>query len=501
MGLPPHVPPYLASSSIMSSHPNPDCYGHQGHIYYENGSGPPVSRQSRSPEQSWTSSTPIDDQIGYSQPYQSVDPVRVQLEAHDVEDMSYSINQSESNLLPQVPGVRTDATYTNDDIPLQPSIYFPYDPLIYGQFQHQSGYAPYESYYDPQSYVPNAQTSSNFAQGFPPQTSHGPLASNYLYPSSTQLLPLDLGGPMYLTNPDAPPLPANFSQDGVNTATLELPNANTRRHSHTLPVATSSSNQSSVAGPNRLQPSLPERRRLLPQAADEEQSTARRVIPRSDRAWSVHSTDSYIPGRGKVIPQERYTSNTITSYNTPAPRARITFNLESPDQPGIPITDILSQTGNFARLLNRTETFDMGKLTFTLRILVSLIFDWWYDLWLNIRPPGRQWPGYKPWTKTISAKDWKKNRGPVSRAKLAEVVAKAVRDLIKVGITTVGLPSELGLILSYQKRRNERCHAEYAAEWNVGQDGIQLGQICLVALWQVSRGSWQPQLCLIEPRR
>jgi hypothetical protein len=73
--------------------------------------------------------------------------------------------------------------------------------------------------------------------------------------------------------------------------------------------------------------------------------------------------------------------------------------------------------------------------------------------------------------------DWKKSRGPITRVKLAEAVATAIRDL-------------------FDKYYRERYDTDYV-EWNVGSNGIQLDQICLVALHQVSRGSWQPQLCLL----
>ncbi|KAF8551409.1 hypothetical protein OG21DRAFT_1418013 [Imleria badia] len=92
-----------------------------------------------------------------------------------------------------------------------------------------------------------------------------------------------------------------------------------------------------------------------------------------------------------------------------------------------------------------------------------------------------QWPGYKPWHKTIAAKNWRKLRGPVTRVKLAEAVAIATQELLKA-------------------YRDEPYDSDFGS-WNVGPNGIQLDQICLIALHQVSKGSWQPQLCLLGPRR
>jgi len=167
---------------------------------------------------------------------------------------------------------------------------------------------------------------------------------------------------------------------------------------------------------------------------------------------------SIVPGRGRLIPQEIYTTSSITVSEQ---HPYIPFHLENPEQIGIPIIDILNKSDSFARLQDRTQAFShMGKKTFTLRI---------------------QWPGYKSWSKTIAALDWTKDRSPIPRVKLAEAVATAVRDL-------------------FEKYRNQSYDAD-CAEWNIGPNGIRLEEVCLVSLHQVSRGSWQPGLCLIGPRR
>ncbi|KAI9568067.1 hypothetical protein HD554DRAFT_2022730, partial [Boletus coccyginus] len=163
---------------------------------------------------------------------------------------------------------------------------------------------------------------------------------------------------------------------------------------------------------------------------------------------------------GPLIPQERYITSTIPSYSAPGQHSSITFDLENPDQIGIPIIDILNKTGGFVRIRDRTQAFSQqGKKTFTLRV---------------------QWPGYKLWSKTIAALDWTKSRAPITRVKVAEAVATAIQ----------------GLFEKYRDKPYDPGHAE----WNVGPNGVQLDQICLVALHHVSRGSWQPQLCLLEPR-
>lgn len=129
---------------------------------------------------------------------------------------------------------------------------------------------------------------------------------------------------------------------------------------------------------------------------------------------------------GLLIPQERY-RDTATSYNAPD-QSVVTFNLESPDQIGIPIMDILGKTDGFARIRDGTQSFNMGKKTFTLRVRVS----WPDSSDLLCGLTLLQWPGYQPWAKTIAAMDWTRSRAPVTRVKLAEAVATAIRDLFEV---------------------------------------------------------------------
>lgn len=114
-----------------------------------------------------------------------------------------------------------------------------------------------------------------------------------------------------------------------------------------------------------------------------QKQTARRVAPRHDRARSVlHSTssgshgrsrsNSYVQGRGPLIPQERYTTSSISPYNTADHPPPIIFDLENPHQTGVPIVDLLNKTDSFSRIRDPTQAFShMGKKTFTLRVQVS----------------------------------------------------------------------------------------------------------------------------------
>lgn len=113
------------------------------------------------------------------------------------------------------------------------------------------------------------------------------------------------------------------------------------------------------------------------------------VVSRTHRALSVHSTassDSHrrrrttdVPGRGPLIPQDRYGTNGISTYNIAEQHPPITFNLENPNQVGIPIIDILNKTDTFARIQDGTQAFShMGKKTFTLRVQVGSMGDAFY---------------------------------------------------------------------------------------------------------------------------
>ena len=83
----------------------------------------------------------------------------------------------------------------------------------------------------------------------------------------------------------------------------------------------------------------------------------------------MRSRISEVPGRGPLVPQNRYTTSSVSSFNT----THITFDLENPDQTGIPIVDILNKTAGFNRIRDRSQAFNHmgGKKTFTLRVQVS----------------------------------------------------------------------------------------------------------------------------------
>lgn len=342
----------------------------------------------------------------------------------DLQDVGYSNYPGPSYPLPstslQDPGVGTDAThptFTNvesllpldlhslmiplniqDDIPYHPFAnlpFYPYPESDHGHSQHQPGYTPHgPAHYQTPPLVHHYPAQRiHDSQRFQDLTAH-----SYPSSSSTQLLSQKHDGPSHRTDTgSARPTPDSSTQDGVNTARTD---AGARQHSHPFPVANSPSNQTSAPGPSRPQwPSSPEKKRLLPLTPADEHTvsavcnsctavqltqgqTARRVVPRHDRASGVRSASSLslrpvrssrdVSGRGPLIPQERYITSTIPSYSAPGQHSSITFDLENPDQIGIPIIDILNKTGGFARIRDRTQAFSQqGKKTFTLRVQVS----------------------------------------------------------------------------------------------------------------------------------
>lgn len=338
--------------------------------------------------------------------------------------MSFSFNHPYSlqGTSFQDPGAATDATYDvrslfpfvlySLTIPLGIQINSPFDfvhlPFYHYpdfDFQHQSPYAPHEPIHDSYGHPSiNSAPPMNDSRQYHaltqdihiPQTSQCPPAPVYPSSSSAQLPLVDRGESVYEGDSrSARPTLGRVPPDG--TARTELPNGHAGRHSHPSPVATSPSLQNPAAGPSRPSPSSPERKRVLPLSADEELSVSavcqlyttvqltwkqigRRVIPRSDRASSVHSTSSDSHrrnhstdiGRGPFIPQDRYRTSSISTYNTAEQHPHITFELDNPNQIGIPIIDILNRVDGFDRIRDRAQAFShMGKKTFTLRVQVS----------------------------------------------------------------------------------------------------------------------------------
>ncbi|KAF9644044.1 hypothetical protein BDM02DRAFT_3103514, partial [Thelephora ganbajun] len=88
------------------------------------------------------------------------------------------------------------------------------------------------------------------------------------------------------------------------------------------------------------------------------------------------------------------------------------------------------------------------------------------------------WPGYKSWTKQIKTKDWRREPKPITKAKLANEVAKKVQNFIQDNINELITPG------------SER--------WKVGPGFIEAKDLVLVRLVHVSKGSWQAEFRAFE---
>ncbi|KAK0238872.1 hypothetical protein EDD85DRAFT_1022330 [Armillaria nabsnona] len=90
-----------------------------------------------------------------------------------------------------------------------------------------------------------------------------------------------------------------------------------------------------------------------------------------------------------------------------------------------------------------------------------------------------EWPGYRPWSRQIPARDFRTPPCPITRSKLAKNVAKCVQRFI-------------------QERQGVPMEDDSSPDWRVGtqQNTIRVEDLVLVSLHHVSMGSWQPHLRL-----
>ncbi|KAF9238230.1 hypothetical protein BU15DRAFT_47946, partial [Melanogaster broomeanus] len=87
------------------------------------------------------------------------------------------------------------------------------------------------------------------------------------------------------------------------------------------------------------------------------------------------------------------------------------------------------------------------------------------------------WPGYQPCHKLIPTRDYTTARRPITKAKLAKLLAKCIKTFME-GMSEK--PMQVGSDLG----------------WRIGPLDIKISDIILVSLHNVSQGSWQPQLRL-----
>jgi hypothetical protein len=173
----------------------------------------------------------------------------------------------------------------------------------------------------------------------------------------------------------------------------------------------------------------------------------RRVTPRHDGASNVHSLPSAagtsttalsissgVPGRGPTIPQQLYNVGTTHAFHfTTGGGMPVAFNVV--DGTGVPLQQLLHRQA--VRLQAKDERIlDMSGDTISIRIEVK------DPSCLKYSPSDTyendviyQWPGYPSYTKQIASKDWKKERSPNTRERLATKVAEAARSFFKVSLS------------------------------------------------------------------
>ena len=100
-----------------------------------------------------------------------------------------------------------------------------------------------------------------------------------------------------------------------------------------------------------------------------------------------------------------------------------------------------------------------------------------------------QWPGYQPWHYVFHIYDHAYESKPITLAKLAHEVAKAVRQFKQVS-TNPSLSRQLGLTSCNIQDMNGIASTEQG--WSV--NNVKLESLFLLELRHVSTGSWQPVL-------
>ncbi|KAH7929125.1 hypothetical protein BV22DRAFT_1126045 [Leucogyrophana mollusca] len=87
------------------------------------------------------------------------------------------------------------------------------------------------------------------------------------------------------------------------------------------------------------------------------------------------------------------------------------------------------------------------------------------------------WPGYFPRHKQIPTMDYRKPKGPITKAKLAKNIASLLRRFMN-------------------EMEKQAMDEDADPAWRVGGQHIRFEDLILVSLHHVSQGSWQPQLRL-----
>jgi hypothetical protein len=91
-------------------------------------------------------------------------------------------------------------------------------------------------------------------------------------------------------------------------------------------------------------------------------------------------------------------------------------------------------------------------------------------------------------------------RQPITRAKLANKIAKSLNEFILVRDNGYFLAHNIDLISQKKAERNPEPYTADELRWAVGPPGsehISVDNLALVSLERVSKGSWQPVFLVI----
>ncbi|KIJ62032.1 hypothetical protein HYDPIDRAFT_95443 [Hydnomerulius pinastri MD-312] len=179
------------------------------------------------------------------------------------------------------------------------------------------------------------------------------------------------------------------------------------------------------------------------------------------KTWNQLRTDAIrfiADGTAEFVPQSLYRPYTATDRERYLEQVvlsePIIFVMGKPFEWGIPLKDALK--GDVKRLLDNDDLVfeDCGPSVF-IRIC---------------------WPGYAPFRRQIPSRDFRKEKGPITKGKLAKTLAITVRRFIKE-----------------KSDKATEDEADPNPRWKVGSRHIQVEDLILVSLHHVSKGSWQPQ--------
>ena len=149
--------------------------------------------------------------------------------------------------------------------------------------------------------------------------------------------------------------------------------------------------------------------------------------------WKKIPADTIVvTGSNKFVPQKLYRPFTEADKERYLERASLSvpiiFVTKEPLEWGISLEDI--RNGKTQHLVDKTDLVlqDCGP-SVSIRINVS---EQPSNV-MRVMTIAHQWPGYPPFKRQISSRNWRKTKGPITKVKLAQSLAKITGRFIEVG--------------------------------------------------------------------